>query len=244
MKTRFYLTVFIILILSGVKAQYLENPSFEGIVGQPGIPHNWDSCNYNSSPNLQPGKYGVTFPPSDGNTYLGIYARPDNTWEDAHTTLNIPFAHDSCYIFKIDLAYVDVLSFTTVDPIKLTIYGDNEICAKSNVLWVSSPIDNDEWETFEFLIHNEAFDITELVIEANYTGSFPYAGYALVDNIRIERFPEFDLGNDTTLTLCSGDSIVLDPGSGFVSYLWQDGSTSQTYVADTTGLYWVQAFNA
>ncbi len=48
---------------------------------------------------------------------------------------------------------------------------------------------------------------------------------------------EFSLGEDTTV--CIGDSVVFDPGSGFPSYTWQDGSTSQTYTAWTTGTYYV-----
>ncbi len=55
--------------------------------------------------------------------------------------------------------------------------------------------------------------------------------------------PQFELGNDTTLTLCENDSVVLDPGGGFTGYLWQDGTPTQTYTVDTTGLYWVQCFN-
>jgi gliding motility-associated-like protein len=33
----------------------------------------------------------------------------------------------------------------------------------------------------------------------------------------------------------------LDPGPGYIAYLWQDGSTSQTYTATQEGLYWVIA---
>jgi gliding motility-associated-like protein len=51
--------------------------------------------------------------------------------------------------------------------------------------------------------------------------------------------PELELGNDTTL--CGGDSLVLTPGEGFASYVWQDGSTGSTYtVTQPGGLYYVQ----
>jgi len=45
------------------------------------------------------------------------------------------------------------------------------------------------------------------------------------------------IGNDTTI--CKNDSIILNPGAGFTSYLWQDASTNQTFIADTTGTYYV-----
>ena len=52
-------------------------------------------------------------------------------------------------------------------------------------------------------------------------------------------FLAIDLGNDTTF--CDGQSLVLNAGSfpGGATYLWQDGSTAQTFLVDTTGLYYV-----
>ena len=40
---------------------------------------------------------------------------------------------------------------------------------------------------------------------------------------------KLDLGNDHTV--CPGNAIVLDAGSGFLNYHWQDGSTNQTFTA-------------
>ena len=45
------------------------------------------------------------------------------------------------------------------------------------------------------------------------------------------------IGNDTII--CKNDSIVLDPGAGFLSYLWQNASNNQTFTVDTTGTYYV-----
>jgi gliding motility-associated-like protein len=54
--------------------------------------------------------------------------------------------------------------------------------------------------------------------------------------------PAVTLGNDTTV--CTGDSYVIDAGAGFAGYLWQNGDTSQTITADTSGLYWCEVRNA
>ncbi|MCB0764696.1 MAG: gliding motility-associated C-terminal domain-containing protein [Flavobacteriales bacterium] len=43
------------------------------------------------------------------------------------------------------------------------------------------------------------------------------------------------LGNDTTL--CTGQTIILSPGPGFLSYLWEDGSTAAAHTASTPGVY-------
>lgn len=51
------------------------------------------------------------------------------------------------------------------------------------------------------------------------------------------QLPQIELGNDTSI--CSGLSITLSIPSGFERYLWQDGSTSNSFIADTIGVYFV-----
>jgi hypothetical protein len=48
-----------------------------------------------------------------------------------------------------------------------------------------------------------------------------------------------NLGNDTTF--CDGPTLTLNAGSfpGGATYLWQDNSTAQTFVVDTSGVYYV-----
>ena len=47
------------------------------------------------------------------------------------------------------------------------------------------------------------------------------------------------LGPDTTINY--GDSVLLDPGPGYTSYLWNDGvSTQQTLKIPGMGTYWVR----
>ncbi|HNW71140.1 MAG TPA: gliding motility-associated C-terminal domain-containing protein [Bacteroidales bacterium] len=57
-------------------------------------------------------------------------------------------------------------------------------------------------------------------------------------NLTIISDSQADLGNDTTI--CPNDNIMLDPGSGFISYLWQNGSTDSTLAVTVPGTYWCQ----
>lgn len=50
------------------------------------------------------------------------------------------------------------------------------------------------------------------------------------------------LGDDTSF--CMGDSILLDAGAGFDSYLWSNGATTQTIFAYRTGAYSVKALSS
>ncbi len=243
-KIKNILVILLLLLLQQGFSQYLPNPSMEGTILMIGPPPEWAVCITGSTPNVQPGKYAVYLPPSEGVTYVGMITRPDFTWEDMHAFLDIPLSKDSCYRFKIDLAFWESLSFTIVEPVVLKVYGSDTECQKNNLLWQSPPISNEDWITYEFMIHNEEFDIYDIILEAYFTEPIPYWGYVLMDNIRINQTPQAELGNDTTIFVCEGDSLVLDPGSGFAGYLWQDGSTGQTYTVDTTGLYWVQVFNS
>jgi len=51
-----------------------------------------------------------------------------------------------------------------------------------------------------------------------------------------------DLGPDKSL--CPGNTILLNAKSGFVRYLWQDGSTDSTFLVTSPGTYFVKATDA
>lgn len=54
-------------------------------------------------------------------------------------------------------------------------------------------------------------------------------------NLAINPNPVINLGGNDTL--CAGNSVMLDAGAGFASYLWQDGSTGQTLNSGSAGNY-------
>lgn len=60
----------------------------------------------------------------------------------------------------------------------------------------------------------------------------------LEEEITVNKF-SVDLGNDTAL--CRDAGYLLQPATaGALDYLWQDGSTGQTLLAESSGLYWLQ----
>jgi len=56
------------------------------------------------------------------------------------------------------------------------------------------------------------------------------------NNVPIVNPDLFDLGNDTLL--CSDDPFMVDGGSGFFSYLWSTGETTQSITVSQSGKYW------
>lgn len=45
---------------------------------------------------------------------------------------------------------------------------------------------------------------------------------------------------DPEYWLCEGSTRLLNAGTGYLNYLWQDGTVSPTQAVDKTGTYWVQ----
>ena len=62
-------------------------------------------------------------------------------------------------------------------------------------------------------------------------------GCRYTDTIEVSEFnnPVISLGPDTTI--CLGESITLDPGSGYADYDWSTGASSQTIVVNSKGTY-------
>ena len=56
-------------------------------------------------------------------------------------------------------------------------------------------------------------------------------------NLTINPSPTINLGSDSIL-ICDGLTETLDAGAGFLSYLWDDGSTNQTLDASARALTW------
>ncbi|MFW6302534.1 MAG: PKD domain-containing protein, partial [Bacteroidales bacterium] len=61
-------------------------------------------------------------------------------------------------------------------------------------------------------------------------------------SVTIHDMPTVDLGADQEI--CEGDDYTFDAGSGFASYLWNSGETTQTITADTAGNYSVEVTDA
>lgn len=175
------------------------------------------------------------------NTYNGI---PPYTydWEgfeiDNDTILVSP---DTTTLFFLDI--IDLCLDTITDSVEVTVFPSPDIDIGNDTTWIcdgDSLMLNAGGGYNSYLWNNGSTDTAIVVTEpgmyfVHVTG---LGGCATNDSVYVETIIlEFSLGEDTTV--CVGDSVVFDPGSGYPSYTWQDGSTSQTYTAWTTGYYYV-----
>ncbi|MFA5974179.1 MAG: gliding motility-associated C-terminal domain-containing protein [Lentimicrobiaceae bacterium] len=63
----------------------------------------------------------------------------------------------------------------------------------------------------------------------------------ITTNLTVNPLPSISLGNDTIL--CQGDILILAPGSGFLNYLWSDGSELSVLNVTKPGIYTVTVSN-
>jgi hypothetical protein len=131
----------------------------------------------------------------------------------------------------------DTIYVTFAPAFYINLGNDTSFCyGNSVILYPGSGFVNYLWQNGSsdsiFIASNTGYYWVE-VTDTN--------GCIAIDSVYITVFMDYEISiGDDTSTICEGDYLFLDPGSGFESYLWQDGSSYQTFIADTAGIYWVE----
>lgn len=180
------------------EAIYLTNPSFEDYPRHSIQPKGWLDCGTTyfpgeSPPDTQPsGDFGVTFPPTDGNTYLGMVVRDNETWESVSQRLSQTMRAGQCYEFSLNLArsrfYVSISRIKGEEvnfnrAVRVRIYGGSQPCGKDELLDETGTVTQANWMQYNFKFEPRS-DYNYIVIEAFYETPvlFAYNGNVLVDN--------------------------------------------------------------
>ena len=204
-----FLAYFLISPLSGQEGSIeVINSSFEGIPRK-GVDNfvlnGWRDCGLvffpgETPPDVHPDNRAwenVTMP-SDGNTYVGLVVRDNDSWESITQRLSTPIKADKCYTFSIYLMrssqYVSLTRRAIElkgrnkmenyqEPVVLRIWGGSGFCNQRELLAESVPIRNDEWAEYTFDI-KPGFNHRYFTLEAFYKTPvlFPYNGHILIDN--------------------------------------------------------------
>jgi PKD repeat protein len=119
---------------------------------------------------------------------------------------------------------------------QLNLGKDTSICIGDTItLSTNTPGDNIIWS------NGSAEENTKVWQPGKYWVRLESTCYLETDSIQIDYYdpPILNLGKDTTL--CAGDSFLISPGMD--SYLWQDGSTQNTFTATYESRITVEASN-
>ncbi|KPK83441.1 MAG: hypothetical protein AMS27_12850 [Bacteroides sp. SM23_62_1] len=108
--------------------------------------------------------------------------------------------------------------------------------AVEEVIVLDNPVYPDS--TFEYIFSTPAdfTDIKTYSLKAYTVLTDDDSTFNDTTDIEVEVYgiTEIDLGPDVVVRTLT---YTIDPGSGYNTYLWQDGSTSQTLIVDSTGQY-------
>ncbi|MEM8582726.1 MAG: OmpA family protein [Bacteroidota bacterium] len=176
---------------------HLRNPSFEDIPGPSDPPTGWANCGF-------PGETPVDVHPDprrlfqvhrraqQGDTYLGMVVRDNETWESVGQELSSPMAAGQCYDFRVYLArslsYVSQSRITGreanyIKPAVLRVFGGYSNCDKAELIGKTSTVGNSEWEEYKLKLEPSE-DFTHIIFEIFYKTPVirPYNGNLLLDN--------------------------------------------------------------
>ena len=198
MKRLFLGILFLPLVAANISAQgepiTLSNPSFEDFARASNPPINWYNCGFpgESPPDVQPDPtFNVTKEAADGDTYLGMVVRDNDTWESVSQRLSRPMEKGKCYEFSIQLSrsltYMSVSRISDqqanyATPAKLRIYGGFGHCDKQYMLGETKLIINTNWKEYNFKFEPMG-NYSYIVLEAFYDTPtlVPYNGNILLD---------------------------------------------------------------
>lgn len=173
----------------------LKNGSFEDFPQVAHAPSSWHDCGFpgETPPDVLPHPaFQVTGRAQQGNTYLGLVTRDNETYEGVSQKLLKPLEKDHCYDFSIWASraknYVS-LSITSGNlenfnkAVKIIVWGGNSDCDKRESLYESKPIENTNWEQLAMKLKPTKSTYAYIFIEAYYVRKMvPYNGNVLLDN--------------------------------------------------------------
>ncbi len=170
---------------------------------------------------------------SGTNNYSNLF-NPQHSFSDTgNYIVSLIIFYNKCYFDTIQHI------ITTTSVISLNLGNDTSICSGNQISFdAGTGYSSYLWNTGN----------TSSSINATNSGMYSVtvtnsSGCTGIDSINLYiQNPSVNLGND--FVLCYGQPLTLDAGSGFSSYLWQDGSTNQAYSVGASGTYWVAAINA
>jgi hypothetical protein len=191
----------VILFISYLEAStqeviFLTNPSLEGQAQHSSVPAGWDNCGYEeeSPPDVHPsGTFGVNMAAAKGETYVGMVARDNDTWECIGQLLISSFVPDTCYRIALKMGrsreYTSISRLTQKsvnykEPCVLRLWGGYKYQDGFEMLAESEAVDHYEWKEYTLdFTPSKDYDYLYLEVYYSNSGLKPYCGHVLIDDL-------------------------------------------------------------
>ncbi|MBL1281175.1 MAG: gliding motility-associated C-terminal domain-containing protein [Fluviicola sp.] len=171
-----------------------------------------------------------------------IFSRNDNSemaWQQLAATSNAcvyNLPNQSTVNFDYRAEYI--ISSSSTPPNVSSLGNDTTLCAGSSLVLTTQA------QNASFIWQDNSTDSNFIVTQSGaYWVEVISACGSYYDTIVVDIInpPFFQLGNDTLF--CQPINYILSPNTSNINYVWQDGSTNQTYTANQSGIYWVTGTN-
>jgi gliding motility-associated-like protein len=169
-------------------------------------------------------------------------------WQDGSTDSLLNINQAGLYWVKVtdscNNILRDTINISPAPPIPFSVGTDRIICANDTVHITASPgFQNYQWSpayqvsstTGQAIFVNPLVDTTYTVIGEITPGCFAY------DTIRITVRNALPVNLGIDKSFCFGDSLILNAGNGFASYIWNTGANTQFITVRNQGTYSVIA---
>jgi outer membrane protein OmpA-like peptidoglycan-associated protein len=197
--------LFVPIIAFSQEVIKLQNPSFEDTPrrgGEFSSPiKGWQDCGLTrfpgeSPPDIHPvpaTAWEVSKKAYDGETYVGMVTRDNDSWESLSQALSSPILAGTCYSFSAFISKSERYRSPTrksrdsvdfIRPAVMMIWGGDFFCDKVELLGESPPVTNTEWKQYHFLFQPQKTH-KYITIEAFYKTPIleSYNGHILVDDL-------------------------------------------------------------
>lgn len=211
--------------------QYKLDPNISNIIASK-VLLNSGSSNFAGALQLGPdNKIYIAF---DGATYLGVINNP-NVYGTGCSLV------EQGLLLQTPATSTSGLQNAIAGFQRNTLPEDTTVCnGTSLTLKLGLPATTYVWSNgsnADFLVVTESGKYWVDIISTNANG----ANCPISDtiNITFPSSPKFSFGNDTII--CQDKlPLILAPALPAATYLWQDGTTNASYLANAQGLYWLQ----
>ncbi len=197
---------------------------------------------------LQLGPDNRMYVARDGSPYLSRFNSPNSLGSECGWTDNAVNLAGRTSRYGLP-PFIQSFFYLTAD-----FYWDDPTCDGTPVHFYTSASDNPDSVKWNFGDPGSGAENTSTLL--NPTHLYPTVGnywvtlvvylYGTAKNVFhiavVNPQPYVFIGNDTTL--CNYEPFYLDAGPGFDEYLWQNGDTNQSILANVSGLYWCRVTGA
>lgn len=142
------------------------------------------------------------------------------------------------YMFKVERngCYGETSLYVDVRPLPVPLVGDTFMCS-GHVFILDASNEDFPGATFRWTPLGTTGAEAEIHTGGQYSVAMMYDGCEGSQSFVVEERPSPRIGFPSDTVMCQRDSILLEGPGAMETYRWQDGTSGQSYLVNTEGLY-------